>query len=105
MLRDSDEFNNIMRVTQWIDQRKDGKLFFKDVGSDYSDSTLEFEFRKAKMVQGVNYCAYDTLKGFRTDEWSTIKQTATKIKELMKELKMFCWTVFQMKQFLQMFFL
>lgn len=96
LLNDSDEFNNILKVTEWIDNHRGGKLLFKDVGSDYSDTTLEFEFRKAKMVQGIKYCAYDTMKGYRTDDWSTIKQTATKIKELMKELKMFCWSVFQL---------
>lgn len=96
LLNESDEFNNILKVTEWIDRNKEGKLLFKDVSSDYSDTTLEFEFRKAKMVSDIKYCAYDTLKGFRTDEWSTIKQTATKIKELMGELKMFCWSVFQL---------
>lgn len=96
LLNESDEYNNILKVTNWIDEKRNGKLLFKDVGADYSDSTLEFEFRKAKMVQDIKYCAYDTMKGYRTDEWSTIKQTATKIKELMKELKMFCWSVFQL---------
>jgi hypothetical protein len=96
LIEKSDEYNNIIKVTNWIDSNRNGKLFFKDVGSDYSDTTLEFEFRKAKMIQGIKYCAYDTMKGFRTDDWSTIKQTATKIKELMKELKMFCWSVFQL---------
>lgn len=92
----SDEYRDVMKVAQWIDEKRNGKLFFKDVGSDYSDETLEFEFRKHKMVYGVNYCGYDTLKGYRTDDWSTIKQTATKLKELMKEIQMFCWSVFQL---------
>ena len=48
------------------------------------------------MVYGIKYCGYDTLKGFRTDEWSSVKQTATRIKELMKDLQMFCWSVFQL---------
>ena len=92
----STEFRNVMKVAQWIDEKREGKLFFKDVGMDYSDEALEFEFRKAKMVYGIKYCGYDTLKGFRTDEWSSVKQTATKIKELMKDLNMFCWSVFQL---------
>ena len=92
----SSEFRNVMKIAQWIDEKREGKLFFKDVGMDYSDEALEFEFRKAKMVYGVKYCGYDTLKGFRTDEWSSVKQTATKIKELMKDLQMFCWSVFQL---------
>lgn len=96
LLAESEEYNNILRVAEWIDRNKAGKLMFKDVSSDYSDTVLEFEFRKAKMIYDVKYCAYDTLKGYRTDDWSTIKQTATKIKELMGELKMFCWSVFQL---------
>lgn len=96
LLQYSEEYNDVIKVTNWIDSNRNGKLLFKDVGSDYSDTSLEFEFRKAKMVQGIKYCAYDTMKGFRTDDWSTIKQTATKIKELMKELNMFCWSVFQL---------
>lgn len=94
--RTSSEFRDVMKVAQWIDEKREGKLFFKDVGTDYSDEALEFEFRKAKMVYGIKYCGYDTLKGFRTDEWSSVKQTATRIKELMKELGMFCWSVFQL---------
>lgn len=92
----STEFRNVMKIAKWIDEKREGKLFFKDVGMDYSDEALEFEFRKAKMVYGIKYCGYDTLKGFRTDEWSSVKQTATKIKELMKDLHMFCWSVFQL---------
>lgn len=92
----SSEYRDIIKVARWIDEKRDGKLYFKDVGMDYSDETLEFEFRKAKMVYGIKYCGYDTLKGFRTDEWSSVKQTATKIKELMKDLGMFCWSVFQL---------
>ena len=94
--RDSDEYHQIQKVAQWVDQQREGKLFFKDVGMDYSDESLEFEFRKHKMIYGVNYCGYDTLKGFRTDDWQTVKQTATKIKELMKEIHMFCFAVFQL---------
>lgn len=94
--RDSKEYNDVMKVVEWIDKERKGKLYFKDVGKDYSDSSIEFEFRKAKMVYGINYCGYDTIKGYRTDDWSTIKQTATKLKELMKELHMFCWSVFQL---------
>lgn len=92
----SSEYRDIIKVARWIDEKREGKLYFKDVGMDYSDEALEFEFRKAKMVYGIKYCGYDTLKGFRTDEWSSVKQTATRIKELMKDLGMFCWSVFQL---------
>lgn len=94
--RTSEEYNMVMKVAKWIDEKREGKLFFKDVGMDYSDEALEFEFRKHKMIYGVKYCGYDTLKGFRVDDWQTVKQTATKIKELMKDLGMFCFAVFQL---------
>lgn len=94
--RDSSEYRDIMKVSKWIDDKRDGKLFFKDVSTDYSDEALELEFKKHKMIYDIKYCGYDTLKGYRTDDWSTIKQTATRLKEIMKELKMFCWTVFQL---------
>lgn len=92
----SEEYRQVQQVATWVDKQRNGKLFFKDVGMDYSDEALEFEFRKHKMVYGINYCGYDTLKGYRIDDWQTVKQTATKIKELMKELHMFCFAVFQL---------
>jgi hypothetical protein len=92
----SPEYNRIMEIGKWIDSKRDRQIFFKDVGSDYSDATLEFEFRKHSVVYGVKYSGYDTMKGHGTDDWQTVKQTATRIKELMKELNMFNWSVFQL---------
>ena len=92
----STEFKKVLKVTEWIDRKKEANLMFKDVGGDYSDKTIEFELRKAKMVHGIRYCGYDTLKGFGTDDWQTLKQTATKLKETVKELKMFCFAVYQL---------
>ena len=51
---------------------------------------------KAKMVQNIKYYGYDTLKGYNTDDWSQIKQFATKLKELTKELRMSGYAVFQL---------
>lgn len=93
---ESEEFRKVTQITKWIDSKTENKIFFKDVGTDYSDEALEFEFRKHKMVYGIKYCGYDTLKGFRVDDWQTVKQTTTRIKEIMKELKMFCWSVIQL---------
>lgn len=94
--RESEEYRKVQKVAAWVDEKRNGKLFFKDVGMDYSDEAVEFELKKHKMVYGVNYCGYDTLKGYRIDDWQTVKQTATKIKELMKEMHMFCFAVFQL---------
>lgn len=93
----SDEYWKVRKVTDWIDSPdRTGRVFFKDVGDDYSPERIEFELRKAKMVQNITYYGYDTLKGYNTDDWSTIKQFATKLKELTKELRMSGVAVFQL---------
>lgn len=92
----SDEYWEVVRATQWIDEHDNGKLLFKDVGNDYSDNRLEFELRKYRATANVIYYAYDTLKGYRSEDWSVIKQSATKLKELTKELGMSGFIVFQL---------
>lgn len=92
----SDEYWDIVKVCQWIDEHDNGKLLFKDVGDDYSDTRIEFELRKYKATMNGVYYGYDTLKGFRTEDWSTIKQSATRIKEVTKELKLSGFIVFQL---------
>jgi hypothetical protein len=94
--RDSEEYRNIIKIGQWIDSRKEKLIFFKNVGTDYSDQTLEFEIRKHKLLYSVDYVAYDTMKGYRTDDWMTVKQSFTKLKELMSELNIWGWFVFQL---------
>lgn len=95
--KESDEYWSVRKVTDWIDSGdRKGKVMFKDVGDDYSPERIEFELRKAKMVQNVKYFGYDTLKGYNTDEWSAIKQFATRLKELTKELRMSGYAVFQL---------
>ncbi len=94
--KNSDEFKKITEIGKWIDSKRDKQIFFKDVGMDYSDKTLEFEYKKHNIIHGVKYAGYDTLKGYGTDDWQSVKQTATKLKELMKDIKMFLWAVFQL---------
>ena len=92
----SDEYWDIIKVGNWIDEHDNGKLLFKDVGDDYSDTRIEFELRKYKATMNGIYYGYDTLKGFRTEDWATIKQSATRIKEVTKELGMSGFIVFQL---------
>lgn len=94
---ESDEYWSIKKVTDWIDSKQHrGKVLFKDISDDYSIGRIEFELRKAKMVNNITYYGYDTLKGYNTDDWSQIKQFATKLKELTNLLKMSGYTVFQL---------
>lgn len=96
VLKYSEEYRLVSKVAEWVDSKRETQLFFKDVGGDYSDTTLEFEFQKHQMVYGIKYGGYDTLKGYGTDDWQTVKQTATKMKEMMKEIGMFMYAVFQL---------
>ena len=91
----SDEYQDIKTVTEWIDNNG-AKFMFKDIGDYYSIERVEFELRKAKMVYNIKYYGYDTLKGYKTDDWSAVKQFATRLKEITKELDMFGMAVFQL---------
>lgn len=92
----SQEYWDIIKVSDWIDNNKEGKVLFQDVSDDYSSERIEFELRKAKTVENIKYYAYDTLKGYKTDDWSQIKQFATELKELTNELKMSGFAVYQL---------
>lgn len=94
--RDSDEYHKIIQVGEWIDKNTEGKLLYKDVQDDYSMERIEFELRKAKLVNNVTYYGYDTLKNYQVEDWAQLKQIATKLKEITKELKMFGFAVFQL---------
>lgn len=94
--KNSKEYRLVQEVAKWVDNKRETQLFFKDVGMDYSDTALEFEFKKHQVIYGIKYGGYDTLKGFGTDDWQTVKQTATKLKEMMKEINMFLYAVFQL---------
>lgn len=96
VLKNSKEYNLVQEVSKWVDDKRETQLFFKDVGSDYSDTTLEFEFKKHQTIYGIKYGGYDTLKGYQVDDWQTVKQTATRLKEMMKEMGMFLYAVFQL---------
>lgn len=92
----SDELSAVERVTEWIQNYRAAKLMFLDIGDDYSDERVEQELRKYRLTRKVTYYGYDTLKGYKTDDWSVIKQTATMLKEVTKELQMSGFAVFQL---------
>lgn len=92
----SSEYRKVLKVCDWVDRGRNKNLYFKDVGLDYSDNQLDMEIKKHKQVYGVEYFGYDTLKGYGVDDWQTVKQTATKLKELCKNEHVFLYAVFQM---------
>lgn len=96
LLENSPEFAKVIQVMEWVEKNMTTNLLFGDVGRDYSDSTLEYEIQKHKDLYDIKYIGYDTLKGYKTDEWQPIKQTATMLKELAKDLDIFLYAVFQL---------
>ena len=92
---ESEEYWKVRKVTDWIDNSKTS-VWFKDVGDNYSPAAIELELRKARVTQNIKYYGYDTLKGYNTDEWSYVKQFATRLKEVTRELRMSGYAVFQL---------
>lgn len=72
-----------LEVADYIE--KNTNIYFKDM-EDYSDLAIEHEMRKHVLALGVEYVFYDTLKGHRTDNWEAVKQTCTRVRDLVKEL-------------------
>ncbi len=93
---ESSEYRKVQKVSEWIDTKREKNLYFKDMGEDYSDQAIEMTVKKHKELYGIKYFMYDTLKGYRSDDWQTVKQTATMLKELMKNEKLFMYAVFQL---------
>lgn len=90
----SEEYRKVLQVADWIESHSDN-IFFKQL-FNYSDDVLESEIRKHKMIHSTDYVFYDTLKGYNTEEWYAIKQTATKLSTLAIELNVFMWLSLQM---------
>lgn len=96
--RDSEEFNQIMQIAEWIDSELQTSIFIDDVSDAYDDKTLEFKIRKAKMILGCNYWFYDTFKSDVDDmgDWSAMSNTATKLATIAKDTDTFGYLSIQL---------
>lgn len=94
----STEYVQIMKIADWIEDETQGLIFCKDVCTAYDDKTLEFEIRKAKLTNGIDYFFYDTAKSDidATGDWAAFKASVTKLTELAKELDMFGYLSIQL---------
>lgn len=95
-VKSSDEYKDVTKVARWMEDQMDGKFYFNDITSDYSDEAIEVEVRRAKLVYNCNCFAVDTLKAWGAEDWVKVKNTATKIVELGKELNLFGVCTFQL---------
>jgi replicative DNA helicase len=87
-----DQFNKAMKVGEYIEQNS--KIYFLEMNT-YSDEDIKREIKKYSLL-GVKYVFYDTLKGFKTDAWDTLKQTGTMLKDIAKELDIGVYGSFQL---------
>lgn len=94
----SEEFNQIMKITDWIDSETHESIIVKDVAGAYDDKSIEFELRKAALTNGIKYWFYDTCKQDVKDtgDWAAMKATVTKLTEISKELGMFGYLSIQL---------
>ena len=91
----SQAFRNVLKVAKWIDERGSNTIFFERL-QDYSDTNIEFKIRKMALTHNVKYYIYDTLKGYKDENWSVLKQTTTMLSDLMGELKCCMWADIQL---------
>lgn len=96
--RESTEYQKLITVAKWIEDETQGIIYAKDVSAAYDDKTLEFEIRKMCLTKQIQYCFYDTLKSDIADtgDWAAFKNTATKLVELAKQLKIFMYGSIQL---------
>ena len=95
-IKASSEYQDVIKVAQWMEEQLEGKFYFNDITSDYSDEAIELEIRRAKLVYNCGNFAVDTLKAWGAEDWVKVKMTATKIVELGKELNLFGICTFQL---------
>lgn len=91
----SSSFRKVIQVANWLDSQEGHTIFFERL-TDYSDGNLEFKIRKMNLSKGVKYFIYDTLKGYKDENWAIIKQTTTMLSDLMGELKCCLWADIQL---------
>lgn len=91
---DSEEqYNQVLEVAKYFEEHT--KIYFREMNS-YSDDDIDHEVRKHVLGLGVKFIFYDTLKGFKTDNWETVKQTATKLKDLVSEFDIMGYATIQL---------
>ena len=70
-------------IGNWIQERS--RIYFLEM-NQYSDEDLEREIKKHVLGLGAKFVFYDTLKGYKGDNWEQVKQTTTKLKDIINEV-------------------
>lgn len=90
------EYKDVQKVAKWLEEQMDGRFYYTDITSDYSEEAIELEMRRAKLVYNCSCIALDTLKAFGEEKWEQVKKLATHVTEVTKELKVFTVCSFQL---------
>lgn len=90
------EYQAIARIAQWVENQLEGKFYYTDITSNYSEEAIELEMRRAKVLYKCNHIALDTLKAYGEERWEQVKKLATKVTEVTKELDVFTVASFQL---------
>jgi len=92
------DYNEVCFVADWIDKQIDAYIYVIDVSLGYTDNDLETHIKKTFQTKGIEYYFYDTLKNElgTIGEWAALKQTATKLAELAKNLNVFIYGSLQL---------
>ena len=90
------EYQDVAKVAAWMEDQIEGRFYYTDITSDYSEEAIELEMRRAKLVYNCNHIALDTLKAYGEERWEQVKKLATKVTEITKELNVFTVCSFQL---------
>jgi replicative DNA helicase len=95
---ESKEYNDICKVSQWIEDQLSNTIHVVDICMNYRDEDLEAFIRKGLETRGIRYFFYDTLKNDLQSlgEWAALKQTTTRLAELAKSLNIFFYGSIQL---------
>lgn len=95
-IRATSEYQKVAQIAEWVEDQIDGKFYYTDITSDYSEEAIELEMRRAKILYKCNHVALDTLKAYGEERWEQVKKLATKVTEITKELGLFTVASFQL---------
>lgn len=95
-IRATKEYQQVAQIAEWVENQIDGRFYYTDITSDYSEEAIELEMRRAKILYNCNHVALDTLKAYGEERWEQVKKLATKVTEITKELGLFTVASFQL---------
>ena len=86
--KNSDEYQMVKTVAEYLQKNVKNRLLFKDIASNYTDNALIRYFNTAIMANGSDVVIYDTLKNSpsvggtsKIGDWSSLMTTATLLQE------------------------